>query len=291
MAGAGSQRAAAKVLREAAPSVLPLPGALSREIEELGLSPYEARILLALLRLGSAPSVQVAAMAKVPRSSSYGVLDELQAKGLVERVPGSAPAVWTSRGRDEVLARLHGIQEERLQRHQDRTERVREMLEQTVPEGRAAELPFVKVIHEAAEAKRVYEQLVRSAQVELLVFNRPPYSWQPLNPNPAVMEMLARKVSSRVLCQFTEADAPDAPGWHQEMDSYQEAGVEGRVVDHLPMKLAIADRKVALLTLEHPTLSYIAFPTSMLVEHEGFAAHQADAFEYRWSTARPYRSS
>lgn len=290
MAGAASRRPAASSGGGSQRSVTPLPAALPRELEELGLSPYEARVLLALLRLGSASSVQIATLAKVPRSSSYGVLDELQGKGLVERVPGTGPGVWTSRGSDEVLNRLHGIQEERLHQHRDRTERVRELLERTFPEGQVAELPFVKVVHDPAETKRMYESLVRSVRTELLVFNRPPYSWAPGSPNPAVMDMLARRVPARVLYQATQVDAPDAEGWHLEMEAYHLAGVEGRIVDHLPMKLAIADREHALLSLDHPTLANIGYPTTMHVEHPGFAAIQADAFEFRWAHAQPYRS-
>jgi sugar-specific transcriptional regulator TrmB len=273
------------------PEVTLLADGLPRELEELGLSPYEARVLLALLRLGSGTSVQVATLAKVPRSSSYGVLDELQAKGLVERVPGEGPAIWSSPGRDGVLDRLHAIQEERLQQHQVRTERVREVLLRTIPEGPSAELPFVKVIHDRAAIARAYAHLVRSTEVELLVFNRPPYASGQVDgkPNPAVMEMLARNVPSRVLYQSTEADAADAL-WHEEIDAYHGAGVQGRVVDHLPLKLAIADRRVAALTLEQPTLSQIGYPTLMHVEHPGFAELQADAFEYMWARARPFRS-
>lgn len=272
------------------PEVLP-PDSLPRELEELGLSPYEGRVLLALLRLGSGSSVQVATLAKVPRSSSYGVLDELKAKGLVERVPGEGPAVWSSPGRDEVLDRLHAIQEERLEEHRARTERVRQVLKRTLPEGPAAELPFVKLLHERAAIGRAYANLVRSTEVELLVFNRPPYASGQVDgkPNPAVMEMLARKVPSRVLYQSTEADVADAL-WHQEIDAYHGAGVQGRVVDYLPLKLAISDRRIALLTLEQPTLSQIGYPTLMQVEHPGFAELQADAFEHLWTGARPYRS-
>ena len=63
------------------------------------------------------------------------------------------------------------------------------------------------------------------------------------------------------------------------------------MVDHLPLKLAFADKRIALLTLEQPTLSQIGYRTLMHVEHPGFVELQADAFEYLWATARPYRST
>jgi hypothetical protein len=58
-------------------------------------------------------------------------------------------------------------------------------------------------------------------------------------------------------------------------------------VDELPLKLAVVDRKVALLAMADPVLPEIGFPTTLLVEHPGYASLQADAFEQRWSTGTP----
>ena len=44
----------------------PLPQQVVYELEELGLSPYEARILLALMRLGAANTAQLARQSGVP---------------------------------------------------------------------------------------------------------------------------------------------------------------------------------------------------------------------------------
>ncbi len=57
----------------------PLPEALRQEFAELGLSPYERAVLLALLRLGSATTLQLAKVADVPRTSTYQVLEDLRA--------------------------------------------------------------------------------------------------------------------------------------------------------------------------------------------------------------------
>jgi len=77
--------------------------AIQREFEELGLSPYQAGVLLALMRLGSANSLQLARASAVPRTSTYQVLEELGLKGLAVRIPGDGPAVWASPGREEVF--------------------------------------------------------------------------------------------------------------------------------------------------------------------------------------------
>jgi sugar-specific transcriptional regulator TrmB len=261
--------------------------ALRRELEELGLGAYEARVLLALLRLGSASPGQLARQADVPRTSTYQVLEELAGKGLAERVPGGSPAVWTSRGPDAVLERLEALQEDRLREYRARSRHVRDRLHEALAQAPAPSLPYAQVIHDPSRVKPLYLEMLSSAQEEVLVFNRPPYSWDLGTPDPVIVRT-AGLVRTRVLYQAVQVDDPNGEAWRQEMQAYHAAGVEARVVDELPMKLAIVDRRVALLTLEDPVLPNVGFPTSLLVEHPAFASVQADSFDLRWSTARPY---
>lgn len=266
-----------------------LPNEVLRELQDLGLSSYEAAVLLALIQLGSASTLQLAGLSKVPRSSCYGILEELRTKGLAERLEGDGPAMFASPGRDEVFAQLEALQEQRLEAHRARATRTRQLLDQAIPTGQTPTLPFARLIHDRAQAKRAYEQILGAATTELLVFNRPPYTWQP-NPtaNRVVVDTLRRGVPTRVLYQAIEVDDPDLDGWHQEMDAYHQAGAQGRVVAELPTKLVVVDRRYALMTLDTPDMANIGFPTAMYVEHHSFAAVQALAFEHLWTTAAPY---
>lgn len=63
------------------------------------------------------------------------------------------------------------------------------------------------------------------------------------------------------------------------MEVYHRAGAEGRVVDELPVKLAVFDKKVALTAMTDPVGTEAGYPTSLLIEHAGFAALHADAFD------------
>jgi sugar-specific transcriptional regulator TrmB len=267
-----------------------LPEPLLRELQELGLSPYAARVLLALLRLGSANSADLARVSGVPRTSTYQVLEELSAKRLAARIPGDGPAVWTTPGSAEVMERLDAAEEERLRQHRSRTARLRETLAQTFAEGPTAALPYVNLVHGTARVKALYERLLSQAQEEVLVFNRPPYTWAPGQPNPVVLETLARDVQTRVLYQAAQLEDSGAETFRREMDAYHQAGVQGRVVDELPVKLAVFDRRESLLVIPDPVLPDVRYPTTVLVEHAGFAATQAAAFEHFWAEARPYPS-
>ena len=265
-----------------------LPEPLQRDFQELGLSPYSARVLLALLRLGSANSADLARVSGVPRTSTYQVLEELSARRLAARLPGNGPAVWTTPGSGEVLERLDAAEEERLRQHRARTSRLRQALAETFPEGPTPALPYVSLVNGVSEVKALYEQLLSEAQEEALVFNRPPYTWSPGQANPVVLEMLARSVKTRVLYQAAQLEDSASAAFRQEMDKYHGAGVQGRVVDELPIKLAVFDRMKSLLVIPDPVLPEVGYPTTVLVEHGGFATIQAAAFEHLWAEARPY---
>lgn len=259
--------------------------ALRRELQELGLSPYEAGVLLALLRLGSANTLDLSRASEVPRTSTYQILEDLKSKRLAQRLPGNGPAVWTCPGGDEVLERLDAAQEEQLRRHRDRADLVRGSLRELVPERPAVPLPDVHLIFGAAQAKTTYERLLAEARSELLVFNRPPYSWNPGQVNPAV-QALDPNVKTRALYQAAQLEDE---AFRKAIEAYHHVGVEGRVVTgELPVKLAVADRKEALITMTSPVPIEVGFPTVLHIENPGFAALQAEAFDHRWATAVPY---
>jgi sugar-specific transcriptional regulator TrmB len=111
----------------------PMPDSLRRELQELGLRPYEARVLLALLRAGSANSAQLAELSGVPRTSTYQVMEALTEQGLAERVPTHGPAVWTCQGWEAVVDVLDAAEEERLRQHHARTSRLRTALAEALP--------------------------------------------------------------------------------------------------------------------------------------------------------------
>ena len=133
----------------------------------------------------------------------------------------------------------------------------------------------------------MYDRIVARAEDELLVFNRPPYSQGADQVNPVVLEMLARGVRARALYAEEQWEAPGAKPFRQAMAVYHEAGVMGALTDELPIKLAVVDRKVALLAMTDPVLPDIGFPTTLLVEHPGFAGIQAEGFERLWEHAQP----
>jgi sugar-specific transcriptional regulator TrmB len=81
-------------------------------LESLGLSNYEARVLVALQRLGVATAREVHEVTGVPRSQVYGAADDLVDRGLAERqqsTPKRFRAVGLEAARERLAA---GIERE-----------------------------------------------------------------------------------------------------------------------------------------------------------------------------------
>src|SRR5947209_4410972 len=203
-----------------------VPERLLREFEELDLSPYEARIVLALLRLGAANTAQLARVSGVPRTSTYQILEELNARGLAQRVSVDGPAMYASPGRDEVFRRLDAAQEERLRQHRERTARLRELVAEAFPEEPSPAGPYVHVIQGAGQVSHMYDRMLADARSELLVFNRPPYSHGEAQVNQAVFDALERGVKARVLYEAEQWHAPKSARFREAMAAYHRAGVE-----------------------------------------------------------------
>lgn len=273
----------------ASPTPIPAKVAesLHRAFEGLGLTPYQARLVVALQQAGSANCVDLARLAGIPRTSTYQVLDELDSKGLASRLPGDGPAVWTSVGRKESLDRLVELEAERLDKVKARAGSLAELLDRLLPSDRSVSLPYVQVIHDPSRVAPLYQQLLSRTEHELLVFNRPPYS-RPIGPVQKIIVDTVHRARARALYQAAQAEDADYTTWHHEMEAYHEAGVEGRVVDQLPIKLAIFDRQSTLLTLDDPVLPQVGFPITLHIDHPGYSSVQANAFENLWGSATPY---
>lgn len=258
--------------------------------QELGLSPYESRVLVALLHRGSANSVDLAELSGVPRTAVYPVLQGLGKRGLAERVPGPGPAVWASHGRDEVIVRLKAAEEQRLREHRQRADDVRGLLDRLLPDAPPeVALPFVHIVPDARQMKAMYEQLLGEARTEVMMFTRPAATWTFVNPNQAVLDMLAREVKVRVLYEADQWDDPSFEAFRTEMTIYHEAGMEARLTDELPVTLVVVDSSAALVHMLQPVPTD-GYPISLHVEHPGFAQVTAIAFEQLWATARPLRA-
>lgn len=74
-------------------------------LERLGLSSYQTKALVSLLRCGEAKASEISELSGVPRAKVYEVLNQLVDLGLVDKIP-TRPVRFRARKPEEILERL-----------------------------------------------------------------------------------------------------------------------------------------------------------------------------------------
>lgn len=74
-------------------------------IRRLGLTEYESRLYLALVKMGPIKASEVSFFGQVPRTKAYGAIKELQRKGLLRTIPGK-PELYAPSSPTEILMPL-----------------------------------------------------------------------------------------------------------------------------------------------------------------------------------------
>ncbi|MCC6024161.1 MAG: helix-turn-helix domain-containing protein, partial [Thaumarchaeota archaeon] len=79
---------------------------LVRALRKLGLSEYEARAYIALVELGEADASEISRRSGVPRTRIYDVLGRLESAGIIQKILGSRPVVYSAIPPDRALEPL-----------------------------------------------------------------------------------------------------------------------------------------------------------------------------------------
>ncbi|HUP69391.1 MAG TPA: helix-turn-helix domain-containing protein [Acidimicrobiales bacterium] len=271
-------------------SASPSLDSLAAAFRDLGLSGYEASILVALVQLGSATATQLAKVSGITRPNVYPALEALRAKGAVEVAMGKVNQ-WVCPPRDEVVERLRRAEEERLRaaeaRVGTRAEEAKGILSTLAPAAPEPALPYARLIGKAAEASALYHRSVSEATSEILVTNQGPYAGRQAV-QPEVLDAIARGVKIRALYRAVEIDKPYTDDFIATIGAYSKAGVEGRIVEDVGVPVAIFDRRLVLAALDDPVDPGGRFPTTVVADHTGLAFYAVAAFEQLWASGVPY---
>lgn len=84
---------------------------ISEVLKQIGLNDKQAQVYLALLELGTASVHPIATKAAIKRPTTYLILDELQAKGLVSVVPRAKKVLYTAESPERLINDLYKKQE------------------------------------------------------------------------------------------------------------------------------------------------------------------------------------
>ncbi|HEV8251333.1 MAG TPA: helix-turn-helix domain-containing protein [Gaiellaceae bacterium] len=251
-------------------------GAVLR-LTELGLTSYEAKAYVALMRRDSSTAAQTARLSNVPRQRIYDVLAALVEKGLASTRPGDVvkyAATPPARALEGLLAR-------RRQELQSLEQSAAETITHLEPAYRAGQahtdpLEYIEVLRDRRAINERFFELQEDIKDEILVFTKPPYA-TPAQENPEGLEV-ARTHRARSLYEYS---AFDDPAFAEGVRRFIEAGEDARFVPELPLKLVIIDEAIVMFGLEDPVAGSAGL-TMMVVDHPALAQTLKVSFDAFW---------
>ena len=252
------------------------------DLEELGLTNYEARVYLALIRRDVFTAAEVAREAQVPRQRVYDVLEGLTRRQLAILHPGKV-AGYSAVAPETAVNRLMEQQRRSLGRLERLSDELAQELLPTWDSGRTHTDPldYVEVLRDAADTSERFARIQSEAERELLSFSRPPYVTPPAE-NLAGLEASARlQAAGRTTRSLYTRDMLDDPEVLAVVRQFVEVGEEVRIADSLPLKLIIADRTTVLFDMPDP-VARTGATTSLAIRHESLAEALRLGFQSVW---------
>jgi ATP/maltotriose-dependent transcriptional regulator MalT len=201
----------------------------------------------------------------------------MEATGLIRRLPGRTAGY-------AAIAPEVGL-ELLLQRREEEVRRARvaaSALTERFHQGRISRPPsdLVEVITGQQDVNEQYAAIYRTARDQLRVMTRPPYH-QSLEENRTITaEAHGRRLLLRAII-----DPRYIEQWGFDLIREDiRRGEQYRAIEHVPLKLVVADDRVALIPLENPPNG---IQSALLVRSSALLEALVDVFETLWQLASP----
>lgn len=216
---------------------------MERILSVLGVPEKEERVYRTLLKDPRTSLARLAGNAGLPAGQVRTALAALEEKGLVSRLPGRSQRYLPAPPDLAVDGLIHRRQAELQQVRVLMTRLLEEFKEGTAQAESPRELIELVRGREAVNARAV--QLQHGAHEEIVTLSTPPYAATSMA-NPDEGQLLEEGVAYR---NIYSREALEVPGVLESIEHDVERGEQARVLDSLPMKLLIADRRLGLVPL------------------------------------------
>ena len=254
-------------------------GDLVAQLTRLGLTSYEAKAYLTLIRRDSFTAAQVARQSGLPRQRIYDVLGSLVQKGLAVARPGNVVkyAATAPELAIDLLLTAHRDELSRMERD------ARGMVHDLKPAYEAGQahtdpLEYIEVLRDRRAINERFAELQGAVKKEILVFTKPPYATPPQE-NVEGLEVIQTH-EARSLYEFSVCDDP---ALMRGVQRFVESGEDARFVPELPLKLVIIDETIVMFGMEDPVAGSAEL-TIVVVEHQSLAKVLKTAFNAIWET-------
>lgn len=256
-----------------------------RQLTDLGLTGYEARVYLALVNRSRYTAGQLARESRVPRQRIYDVLSGLTERGLVRALPGQVTR-YAAVDPASAIERLMAAHRATFSQLEQTTARLVEALVPAWSQGRGETDPldYVEVLRDREMLSERLEEIQAEATKEILAMAKLPYLIGDSSSGIATIRRL-KEVGGTVRCVY-ERDPLGDPEMLRDIRRYAAAGEHARIAVSVPLRMWIVDGSRVVMSLRDPVADS-ASTTNVLIEHPALAQCLTYAFEAIWEGAEP----
>ncbi|MFE0648399.1 helix-turn-helix domain-containing protein [Streptomyces sp. NPDC059534] len=209
-------------------------------LEALGISTEEEALYRLLLRRPETTPAELAELTATEPSRLRRRLRELEVKGLVTKTP-TRPVRFRPASPELAVEVLALAMTQRVDRARLAAAELTELWRAGRDRGEAA----VQIVQGDEANTLHFEQVQQATREEVLILDKPPYVQEGVSRQAEVqLELMGRGVRYRTVYDRTALVEQGQMELAQRLNRH---GETARVVDALPMKLLIADRRIALV--------------------------------------------
>jgi sugar-specific transcriptional regulator TrmB len=245
----------------------------------VGLTENEAKTYILLLEK-PLTATKIAQLIGVNRSNVYGIISSLAQKGFVRKMNAAVRTIMPINPKIAFDTSKTDLQM--------RIKLMDKLAEELFPyfeaDNQQDNKELIKILHTKSVIMDTLEKLELDAENEVLAFSKPPYI---MNVDKLDDLNIVQKESAKkgVIYKAVHEIEPDnLQNFIKRMYYFESMGEEVRVAHHLPMKMFIFDRKIAVFTLENNLNNFSNF-TFTSFEHTDVAITFTQIFQQYWDKA------
>jgi len=208
---------------------------LTRLLEELGLTEYEAKTLGAMFKLSEAEAPEISRLAQVPKTRVYDVLDRLTKKGLIIEIFGR-PKKYRVESVDSVFECLISSKRADLKKLEDRAEKLKGLVLSKNGLMKDASERVMKV-KDKNDFMRILSKELEGAKKSVVGFTTLGKDYRIVND--CIRGLSDRNVEVKLVAKIAQESA------HVEKD-YKSRGIDMKNADHGIHAYVVDGKKVIL---------------------------------------------
>ena len=265
---------------------------LISKLQDIGLTGREAEIYINMLQKKEFKAPEIAKITTISRTKIYEVLQNLVNKGVCNERYEDGKKIYSVIEPEIAINHIISVYQQELIRR----EKVASILERQLSlihnnnSYKDEPLDYIEIVKNKEQVAKKWLGINKNAKKEILIFTKPPFA---SSPKEAIAEEKRLRNTYKDRRQVNQRDICEYKGITSESEKIKFIKIvsalianeeEVRIVKELPMKLAIFDEKITMLSL-NDTISLQPSVTTMIINHPNFAMALKKVFESTWKEA------